>query len=236
MSETTTATKGEPQATARTSKGKDGTTSTVTPESFTKEQVKKFVSDALAEQGRKHKAELDPIVKERDSFKSQCETNTRDLNDNKVEMEKQQAKIDDLASDDPARFDAIKELKAVREERKQLQAKERVFETEKQTHGERIKKAEELEREVLILEIVEDYEGATPDKLTDICTTLNIKSDEQIRKVADTLWSKKTTESSESEVPSVKPFSNKTTGGTSSLADLPPSMRAREVDRILRTK
>lgn len=193
---------------------KEGTTSTQTPETYTKGQVQKFVSDALAEQGRKHKSELDPIVKERDGLKSQIQNNTTDLEDNKNEMEKLQAKIDDLTSDDPDRFNAIKELKAAREERKQLQAERRTKETEWATNAERIKKAESLEAEVLILGIAEDYEGAGAEKLSSICSTLNATSEEQIRKVADTLWTKKTVELPETS-PAV--YSGMTEGGGTSF-------------------
>ena len=209
--ETNVATKDTLPEKGQSSDGKDGSTSK-TPETYTKEQTQKLVSDALAEQGRKHKAELTPIVTERDTLKTQLEANTADLESNKTEMEELQAKIDDMASGDPTRYDAVKELKAAKEERKHLQVKERALEAEKRTHGERIKKAEDLEKEVLVLEIVEGYKDADAEKLTNAIvgfeTTFGIKvtSDEQIRKVADTLWTKK-----ETETP--KGFSGVTEGG-----------------------
>ena len=212
-------------------------TSTQAPETYTREQLQKFRSDALAEQGRKHKAELELITKERDTFKNQLETNTAELEGNKAEMEgnkaemeKLQVKLDALAEDDPAKFDIVKELKVAREERRQLQAEKRTLETEKKTHGERIKKAEDFEREVLIHEIVEDYKDADASRLMGICTLLNTKSEEQIRKVADTLWAKGTIEP---ETPSLVPYSGKNEGGRKILGDLPPRERLKEADKIL---
>jgi len=234
MSETAVADKDTlPEGGQSSVGGKDGSTSKET-ETFTKEQVQKFVSDALAKQGREHKAVFDPIVKERDTYKSQVENNTSDLEENKAEIVTLQSRIDDLASGDPDRFNAVKEMRALKDRGRQLQVRERELQDKERTHGERIKKAEGLEREVLILEIAEGYEGASAEKLTALCSTFNATSDEQIRKVADTLWGKKTTVIP--ETPPVTPFSGKTQGGSDNLANLPPAERVKEVDRRLRLK
>ena len=227
MGETTLATKGDTQATAQTSQGQDGNTSPQVPETYTREQVQKLLSDSRAEQGRKHKAELDLIIRERESFKVKAEGNISELESNKAEVEKLQAKFDNLASDDPEKFDVAKELKAVREERRQLQA-------EKRTHGERIKKAERFETEILIQGIAEGYENADAGRLTELCSTLDITTEERIRKVADTLWSPKGQEPSMPEFPPMKADSGKTSGGSTNLGSLPPRERVKEADRILR--
>ena len=227
MGETTVATKGDTQATAQTSQRPDGNTSPQVPETYTREQVQKLLSDSRAEQGRKHKAELDLIIRERESFKVKAEGSISELESNKAEVEKLQAKFDNLASDDPGKFDVAKELKAVREERRQLQA-------EKRTHGERIKKAERFETEILIQGIAEGYENADAGRLTELCSTLDITTEERIRKVADTLWSPKGQEPSMPEFPPMKADSGKTSGGSTNLGSLPPRERVKEADRILR--
>jgi chromosome segregation ATPase len=241
MGETNVTTQGK--STVATSGGKEGSTSTQTPKTYTEEQVQKKLSDALAEQGRKHKAELEPIVKERDSFKSQLEANTSDLEANKSEIDKLQAKIDDLASNDPARFDAVKEMKALKTERDQLRADKRALDADKQaldadkqTHGERIKKAESFERETLIQGMVEDYEGGDFDKLKDFCETFDAKSEEQIRKVADKLWTKKAPEPPNSEAPPVKPYTGMTNGGSEKIGDLPPKQWEEALKKKLNSK
>ena len=234
MGETTLATKGDTQATAQTSQGQDGNTSPQVPETYTREQVQKLLSDSRAEQGRKHKAELDLIIRERESFKVKAEGNISELESNKAEVEKLQAKFDNLASGDPEKFDVAKELKAVREERRQLQAEKRTLELEKQTHGERIKKAERFETEILIQGIAEGYENADAGRLTELCSTLDITTEERIRKVADTLWSPKGQEPSMPEFPPMKADSGKTSGGSTNLGSLPPRERVKEADRILR--
>jgi len=227
MGETTVATKGDTQATAQTSQRPDGNTSPQVPETYTREQVQKLLSDSRAEQGRKHKAELDLIIRERESFKVKAEGSISELESNKAEVEKLQAKFDNLASGDPEKFDVAKELKAVREERRQLQA-------EKRTHGERIKKAERFETEILIQGIAEGYENADAGRLTELCSTLDITTEERIRKVADTLWSPKGQEPSMPEFPPMKADSGKTSGGSTNLGSLPPRERVKEADRILR--
>jgi len=236
MGETEVTTKDTLPAGGQSSGGKEGSTSKQAPETYTREQMQKFVSDALSEQGRKHKAELEPIVKERDGFKSQVEANTSDLEDNKAEVERLQTRVDDLASDDPDRFNAIKELKAAREERKQLQAEKRSLDADKQTHAERIKKADEVERDVAILGIAEEYEGVDAAKLTALCTTLNLKSEEQIRQAADTIWARKGTMPESPATPSMKPYSGVTSGGSDNLGGMSPAERVKEADRRLRAK
>ncbi len=219
MGETIVTKQGTPQSGAgQSSTGKGGSTSNL--ETFTKEQMRKLVSDALTEQGRKHKMELDPILKERDDLKSQLQTNTSNLAENKTEIERLQSKIDDLASTDPEKFNAVKELSIAREERRQMQAERRALDVEKQTHGERIKKADDFEREVSILKIVEEYDGGDAAKLSDLCSTLGVKAEEQIRKVADTFWSKKAAEPE--SVDSLNPYPGTTSGGSDRIGDLPP--------------
>jgi len=228
MGETNVVVQGDPQVTAQTSKGKEGSTSTQTPTTYTKEQVQKFVSDALAEQGRKHKAELEPIITERDTLKSKL-TELSDIQDDRTDL---QRRIDELANDDPAKFNLVKKENELRERERKLNKdigeREKKLTESESKHAERIKKADSVEREASILEIVEGYENGDADRLGDAITTfettfgIKVTSDEQIRKVADTLWTKKATGPPKPEVPPLKPFSGTTDGGSEDTSNLSP--------------
>jgi len=74
---------------------------------------------------------------------------------------------------------------------------------------------------VLILEIIEDYEDADAEKLSGICSALDATSEEKIRAVADTLWTKKVAQKKvPTKEPSLKPYSGTTVGGTEDLSHL----------------
>ncbi len=179
------------------------------PKLYTQKDLDAFVHAVKSEAGR-DKSQLQTEVA---SLKSQIQNKDNELSDNDSEIEKLQAKFDDLASGDPTRFDAAKELKAAREERKQLKAERSVLATKEQTYGEVVKLAHDTLREISIWELAAEYENGDPVKLKELCATLEAKSDEQIRKAADILWTKKTTEPSVPATPGVKPYSGKTEGG-----------------------
>jgi len=208
MDETKKANEGK--AKEQTSLGKDGTTSTVTPKTYTEEAYKKAISDALAKQGRENKVAVETIIKERDTLKGQIRSKEDLLSDITTEREELKKQIDDLSKDDPEKFNIIKKDRELRERENQLKTKLRDLEARETTHGERIKKAEGLEREILIQEIVDEYEGGNFDKLKDLCETLEVTGEDKIRVTADTLWTKKPETPVE---PPVKPFSSMTDGG-----------------------
>jgi len=228
MGETDKATQDALLEKGQTSEGQKESTS-ILPGTYTREQMQKLVSDALAEQGRKHKDALEPIIKERDTFKSQADT----LEEKDAEIGRFEQLIDDLSSDDPQRFDAIEELKAAREERKQLLADRKAFETEQKAYGETVKVAQNTLREITIWEFAAEYEGGDPIKLKELCDTFEAKSDERIRQVADSLWGKKTTGEPSESLP-MKTYSGITKGGSDGLGGLPAKERIKEADRRLR--
>ncbi len=220
--ETTVVEQGTPLETGQSSDGKDGSTSQQTPGTFTKEQVRKLVSDALTEQGRKHKAEVEPIVKERDTLKAQIQSKDDDLKDIATERENLQTQLDELASGDPEKFNILKKDKELRERERELKTGKQALEAEKATHGEQVKLATDTLREISIWEITGEYEAGDPVKLKDLCDTLGTTSEEQIRKAADILWTKKQTESETPEIPPVIPYSGKTDGGADDTSKLSP--------------
>lgn len=235
MGETDTAKQGTPQKPEQSSGGEKGNTSTLVapPKSFTEADLRKVVSDALAEQGRKHKAELDPIIAERDTFKSQSQNKEIDLEEIAKERDDLKQQIDELASDDPGKGALVKRDRALKEQAQKLKDGLRELEAERQKHSERLKRAETVERDVVAMTIAEEYEGAQSEKLIELCKVAGVTSEEGIRKMAGTLWEKK----NNLTLPlgaTFKPDSGQTSGGKDSLSSLPPQERIKEAERRLR--
>lgn len=187
-------------------------TSTQTPETYTKEQTQKLLSDALAEQGRKHKAELTPITKERDDLKTQIQSKESELTDVASERDDIRKQLEELSGDDPQKFNLVAKDKELREQARKLKTERDALDSDKQAHQERIKLAEDTLREVTIWDITSKYEGGDPVRLKGLCDIMEASSEEQIQKVAETLWSKKTPDTP--PTPPVKPYSGMTSGGT----------------------
>jgi len=192
MGENDTTKQGVPLATGQPSDGKGGSTSQQPPpKTFTSEELQKFVSDALAEQGRRHKAELTPVIKERDSLKSQTDSLTSQIEDKNTELEKIQTQLEELSSDDPKKFDLLKLDKELRADRSKLKAERTSLDTDKQAHSEVIQEARDYKRTATIVDIVTEYENGDFAKLADLCEIAKVDSEEGIRTIADRMFSKK---------------------------------------------
>ena len=181
------------------------------PQSYSQEEVEKLLHTLKSESGREKK-ELEVKVS---TLEKQLSSKTDELAENTAEIEKLEARIDDLSKDDPERITANKELKAAKEERKQLKTDRETLEGERATHAESIKIAYDTLREISIWGIAEEYDNGDAVKLKDLCDTFEIKSEEQIRKAADKLWTKKTIEPALAKpaTPPLKLFSGVTQGG-----------------------
>ncbi|KKM22294.1 hypothetical protein LCGC14_1626770 [marine sediment metagenome] len=207
MGETKEEPKGTPPPVGQSSEEKKGSTSP-TEATYTKVQLEKYKSDGLAEQGRTHKTEVNTLRQERDR-----------LSDVKDDREALQKQIDEMKSTDPEVYSLAKKEQELRERETQLTKGVR-------EHKERITRAESFEREISIQRIVEEYEGADFGKLKVLCETLDNSSEEQIRKVADTLWGKKFNPPA-SETPSVSPaISGMTSGGEETPTSARGKMKA----------
>lgn len=158
-----------------------------TSQTYTKVEIEKAVQYALMKAGRDWKG----LETERDTLKAQILEKVTELEDIQAERESLTKQVDDLASGDPDRFDLIKKGRELRERERKYEADLKALEADKQKHGERLTQAEEMEREGTILEVAFDYEGADPIKLSELCEYFKASTEEQIRKVADTLWAKK---------------------------------------------
>ena len=116
--------------TGQASEEAPGTTSQ-TPATYSEAEMQKAVSDALAKQGREHKAELTLVTSERDSLKGQIATKDSELEDIAEERKGLQSQIDDLTSDDPEKFNLVKKERGLRERESTLKAEKRTLEADK---------------------------------------------------------------------------------------------------------
>ena len=172
---------------------------------YTDEDVKKAVSDALAEQGRKHKSNLDAAVKKaRDSIIKEQEENDTERKD----IEKM---ISELAGDDdPDKKRLAQYLKDNKKMKQELEERWKANEA-------RILKAEEIELTELCRTVAGEYEGSDPAKLARIAKRTKFDDSDiadQIRDLADELWTKKSAKPAQTTEPPRKIDSGITTGNT----------------------
>ena len=177
------------------------------PKTHTGEEVERAVKLARMDAGR-----LTVIAeKERDAFKSQLANKTSELEDIQAERDNLDKRIEELSSSDPELNSLEKLSKDLRERERQLKEGNRALDTEKQANQERVQLVESTLREITIWEIATEYQGSDPVKLKDLADTFEAKSEEQIRKVADTLWEKPG---------AIVPYSGLTRGGAEDLSKL----------------
>lgn len=190
------------------------------PLTYTEEEVGRLLQLDRMKAGRDWKA----LETERDTLKSHITAKETEIEDIQTERESLQKQIDDLASGDPDKFNLVKKDKELRERERKYKADLQALEVDKRAHGERLTRAEAIERDVLILEIAEEYENADAEKLTNLCETLGAKTEEQIKKIAETLWAKK---EGAPESPLMKPDSGVTRGGSFNWRELSPDEKVK---------
>ena len=195
-----------------------------TPTSYTPEEATKLVSDALAEQGRKHTLVLRPITAERDTLKSQLGLKDGEITDNAAVLAELNTRIDDLTSDDPQRYTLVKEASRLRVLDGQLKTDRRILDAEKLTHAADRKLTDDTRREITVMEIAtgkKDAEGKVigdPERLKEVCEKWGATTEEQIQEVADTLWPGAVT----TAVQALKILSGATSGGATDFSGLSP--------------
>mgnify|MGYP001586999108 CR=1 FL=1 len=152
-----------------------------TPKTYTEtelsEEKEKAVHSALMRAGRDWKT----MELERDNLASQ-------LKDIKSANDKLTLQIDELASENPDKFDVIKKGRELDEQEQRIKQDRQSLDAEKQNHQGAITLANETLREIAIWDIVEEFEGGNAEMLKGLADTLKT---EDIRKVAETLWEKK---------------------------------------------
>jgi len=239
MDEITEAIKDSAQETDQTSTGKKESTSK-TPE-LTPE-VKKAISDALAEQGRRHKAELEPILKERDTFKSQSEQAMKEAKEATTTLEETKVRIADLEADleqaigeDADQIDIQKIKKDLRTERDRVrqEAKDerdaiaelrKTAESERLEWAETVAEAQTFKFDSELAQLVDEYDGdvtANFTKLNTACKKAGIKTKEGAEAIAETFLTRK------DEEPDLVDDSGVTSGGGTNWRGLSPDEKVR---------
>ena len=189
----------------QSSAGKNANTSA---ETFTKEQVQKFINDAKSEAGR----ERLEAIKELGEVKAKLATNEADHEDTKTEIAALQEEIDQLGKDDPAKGDYIKLVKSLRVKETQLNADKKAEDERIRTNTERLSKADEHLRGANIATIAGEYTDGDAKWLLSMCDVAESKTEEQIRRVAENLFkNKKNGDKSNEE--DEKHYSGLTNGG-----------------------
>lgn len=184
------------------------------PKIYTQKQADALVHAVKSESGRE-KASLEKQVTE---LTGKLKAKDDEISDVNEEIKKLEDRVDGLTKDDPEKFEAVKELRAAREERRQLKTDRRTLEDEKTTHAEQVKVANETMREINIWEISSEFQDADPVKLKGLCDSVGVNSVEQIRQVAETIWAKKEgTPEPKAEAPKV--YSGESEGGTQKTYD-----------------
>lgn len=218
MGETKEAVKDSPQVTGQTPEAPKGITSPQPITTYTEEQVKerekKSISDALAEQGRKHKIDLDnAITKERASL-------AEHLKETKDKIAQLESELDEMSQDDPDKKNLVRKIRALEETETSLKADRKVLdddkaahEAEKTSYQEEIARARATNFEIDVWNVAEEFDGGDAVKLKNACDKAKITTLEGARDLASALWTKKTERKSE-PLTSGPPDSGVTSGGS----------------------
>ncbi len=186
-----------------TSGAKAQETSQETPETYTREDLRKHTSDALAEQGKKNTVTMKILQGKVDELS--------EITDDREALHKQ---MEELKSTDSEAYNLAKK-------EQELRGRETELKRGIKEHTTDVQMAKDFKREVIIQKVVEEYEGGDFVKLKGLCESFNVSSEEQIRTAADTLWSGKFVPPAP-ETPAVKPYSGMTSGGKEDLSNLSP--------------
>lgn len=207
MDETKVANQDTLQTTGQSSgEAKAGSTSRLA-KTYTEEQRRQAVSDALADAGRRHETEIKRLTSERDSF-SQI---AAELAEAKANIDSLTTEIDELSKDDPDKTDLVKL-------RKEAKAKLATLTAQDTALKDREAKVQKFERDRLIAEIADSYttangEDADPDSLLKAADKFKISDRAGLESLAEEKgWKLKTTTEEESSEPSA-PDNGKSSGG-----------------------
>ncbi|MDD4985778.1 MAG: hypothetical protein PHQ43_08320, partial [Dehalococcoidales bacterium] len=159
-----------------------------------------------AEWGRKYKA----IEEENNTLKSQLATNQTLIKEAQDEIAKAKSLAETLSKDDPDKKKLLQLVADSEKELKDLKAQRTALETEKVQWDEDVKNAREFKLSQTVSKIAGEYEGGDEAKLKSLTGIANATTEEAIRKIADTLWTKK---AQQNEQQNIKPDPGTTNGG-----------------------
>lgn len=196
-----------------TSKGQDSlkgkeSNSKDTP-NITLKEHEKGIEDAIAQYGDRVKQEkIDPITKERDTFKAQAEEATTTLEETKGRITDLEADLEQAIGEDVDQLDIQKIKKDLRTERenakKEAKAERdaiselrKTLESEREEWAGTVAEAQTFKFDGELARLVDDYDGdvtANFTKLKTACDKAGVKTKEGAEAIAETFLTKKVEE------------------------------------------
>jgi len=193
----------------------DESNSKVTPKTYTEDEHRKGIEDAIAQYGDRIKQEkIDPITKERNAFKTQVEQLTSDAEDAATAREESENRVSELEADLETATEGVPDLDEIRKLKKELRAErekarqeakdekkanaelKRTLEGEREEWAGTVAEAQAAKFEVDVFEVSEEYvdeagKGIKSERLKALCEKAGVKKREDIQGLADVLWTKK---------------------------------------------
>lgn len=194
----------------------DTTTGTPTkPTTYTEEQVKKTVNDALVKAGRD--------AKSFEKWQKSLEDKEAQIASTQEKVSQLEKDLEELAQDDPDRKNVLTKIKAQQDKETKLEADRKVIEADKEALKADKEKWGPTLRSHLSKSIAEEFDGADPARLKALADRHNLNTEEEIREEAATLWQKK----SDKSMPLIDgtPDSGMTRGGGINFDSLTPDQK-----------
>ena len=211
-------------------KGQSSDEKKVAPKTYSEAEHLKAVSDEKTVSGRL-KTQLADITKERDTLKAQAAEATSAVEQTNAKLAELESDLETLTDENASAAEIAKikkRLVATEEQLKKdfktkqdaLDELKRTTESERETFAATVAEAQAMRFHADVFEVAEEYEGGNSERLTAICDTIRestgkTMSREGIKKVADTLWTKKA--SAEGNEPAILNDSGVTSGGSGKL-------------------
>ena len=220
--------KGELQTTGQTSQGTEGTSQDTTPETLTRDQYQKLLSDEKAKMGR----ELKTAKLEAEQYKSAHSKLEGELTQTREQMSDIQRRIDEAEEEEakgsPESLRLYQKARQLREKEAAVLTKERAIEKERLENAEELRTAKESRTEMSIISAAVEHH-VDIGRLKEKVQTFGLTTEEQISELAETLAGQAV---DGKKIPP-KGDSGMTIGGVG-LGSLSPKEMLKEIDNKLR--
>lgn len=197
------------KASGDTSGGSKGITSGKTPQTYTQEQTRNMVSDALAKAGR----DAQTLEQREAAVKAQEDAN-------KAEQERKDAAELAEAQGDPDKMAVYEKKQAEKQRRANLDTREAELNKREAENAAEIQAAKEIQKGNTIREIATEHK-VDPVRLKDLSVKFSIEGKEKLEELADEIGSGKTDHQIDVD-------SGITSGGKKDLSGKSPMELARE--------
>jgi len=225
--------KGKLQATGLTPEGtKDATSQDNIPETLTRVEYQKLLSDERAKAGR----ELKVAKTEAERYKTTQTQLESELNTTKERMGEIQRRIDEADEEEargsPESLKLYQRQKQLRDMEARLKDEQRQLERERTEHAAELVMAKEARAEMSIISAAVEYH-VDIGKLKEKCQLFNLTTEEQISELAETLAGQVAVEGDNGKKKIPRGDSGRTIGGIG-LGSLSPKERLAEINKRLK--